>query len=34
VGKVELSYWIDIMKLRKQRIENLIERYNKLDKDN
>ena len=34
VGREELSYWVDVMKMRKQRIQNLIDRYKKLDKDN
>lgn len=32
-GKEELNYWVEVMKLRKQRIENLIERYNRLEKE-
>lgn len=31
-GKDELAYWIEVMKLRKQRIENLINRYDILEK--
>jgi len=33
-GKEELSYWIEVMKMRKKRIENLIDRYKDLEKDN
>lgn len=32
-GKEELSYWVEVMKTRKKRIENLIHRYKCLEKE-